>query len=371
MRIADTHAHYDDEAFDADREELLGHALEDGGVQLVVNMGASMEGADRSVKLAQWYDFVYAGCGIHPDEVGVFEEGACSAAGAGSAADADGEADADGAGETGDAANAGSAAGADSAAGAGCATGADSAAGAGRGGGADKGSTPDENRTGLSGRAAWDHLCSLLSQPKVVCVGEIGLDYHWMVQPKEIQQKWFRRQMELAAELHLPVNIHSREAAQDTFDIIKAQYLAEGGTERILSTSAGTAVRVLEKAAVLPGSGTGPAHAGGIIHCYSGSLEMAREYVKMGYHIGIGGVVTFKSAKTLKKVVADIPLEMIVTETDCPYMAPEPHRGTRNDSRNIRYVIETIAALRGMDAGECAEILFRNGHEVYGLQEAD
>lgn len=296
MRIADTHAHYDEEAFDADRDELLRHCLPEGGVCLVVNMGASMEGAENSAALAQKYGYIYAGCGIHPDEVGVFEENP----------------------------------------------------------------------------GAWDRLQDLLQQPKVVCVGEIGLDYHWMVRPKEIQKKWFRRQMQLASELHMPVNIHSREAAQDTFDLIRAQFMAEGGTERILSTSAGTAVRVMENAACLPGSGTGPAagaHSGGIIHCYSGSVEMAREYVKMGWHIGIGGVVTFKSAKTLKKVTADIPLERIVTETDCPYMAPEPHRGTRNDSRNIRYVIETIAALQGIDADACGKVLWKNACEVYRISE--
>ena len=267
MRFCDTHAHYDDEAFDADRARLLGGGLHDEGVEFVVNMGASLEGAERSAELAGRYEEVYAGCGIHPDEVGIFgEEGSSQA---------------------------------------------------------------------LSVMA---RLHSLLEQPKVVCVGEIGLDYHWMVQPKEIQRKWFAAQLHLAAELNLPINVHSREAAQDTFDVIVKHHTRAG---RTLS--------------------------GGIIHCYSGSVEMARAYVKLGYHIGVGGVVTFKNARVLKEVVQTLPLESLVTETDCPYMAPEPVRGTRNDSRNIRYVIAKIAALREMDEEACAAALLKNAKDVYRL----
>ena len=133
----------------------------------------------------------------------------------------------------------------------------------------------------------------------------------------------------------LPVNVHSRDAAQDTFDVIRTEH-------------AGT--------------------TGGIIHCYSGSPEMAREYVKMGYYLGIGGVVTFKNAKTLKQVVREIPLEHLVTETDCPYLAPEPFRGKRNDSRNIRYVIQEIARLKEMEETRTEEILFENARKVYGVR---
>jgi len=180
------------------------------------------------------------------------------------------------------------------------------------------------------------HLEKLCRSPKAVCVGEIGLDYHWMVEEKEAQKRWFREQLRLAYELDLPVNVHSRNAAQDTFDMIRENYDAGHYT-------------------------------GGIIHCYSGSRELAREYVKMGYHLGIGGVITFKNSRTLKKVVEDTPAECLVTETDCPYLSPEPNRGKRNDSRNIRYVIEAIAGLKQMDVLECAEILRRNAHEVYRI----
>ena len=191
---------------------------------------------------------------------------------------------------------------------------------------------PDE--VGDLNEERMEHLKDLCRDPKCVAVGEIGLDYHWMVRPKPEQKTWFIRQLEMAIELGLPVNIHSRDAAQDSFDIMKDHH-------------AGT--------------------TSGIIHCYSGSPEMAAEYVKMGYFLGIGGVVTFRNGKTLKKVVETVPLENLVTETDCPYLAPEPNRGKRNSSLNIPYVIEAIAAIRGMEAEETAQILFENALRVYHL----
>ena len=157
-----------------------------------------------------------------------------------------------------------------------------------------------------------------------------------MVEPKKVQQRWFREQMRLAHELQLPINVHSRDAAQDTYDLIRENYDAGRYT-------------------------------GGIIHCYSGSAELAREYVKMGYQIGIGGVVTFKNAKTLKKVVAETPVEYLVTETDCPYLSPEPYRGKRNDSRNIRFIVEKIAQIKEIDLEACAQRLRQNAHEVYRI----
>lgn len=274
MQIFDTHAHYDDEAFDQDRDLLLGGALAAGGVEHIVNVGASMEGAEASAALARKYPgFVYAAVGIHPDDTGVFE-------------------------------------------------GKETASGL-------QFSHPDD---------ALQHLQDLCSAPGVVCIGEIGLDYHWMVEPKEVQQRWFREQLRLAFSLQLPVNIHSRDAAQDTFDLVRENYDAGRFT-------------------------------GGIIHCYSGREELALEYVKMGYRIGIGGVVTFRNAKTLRRVVSALPLSSLVTETDCPYLAPEPYRGKRNDSRNIRYVIGEIAELKELDPEECARILRGNAYEVYRIRE--
>lgn len=162
---------------------------------------------------------------------------------------------------------------------------------------------------------AW--LTQQTTYEKTVAVGEIGLDYYWDKE-SEIQKQqryWFKRQLALAKEKELPVIIHSRDAAEDTMNIMKEAH-AEG--------------------------------ISGVIHCYSYSPEMAKEYVNMGYYIGVGGVVTFKNARKLVRTVEEIPLEHILLETDCPYMAPEPHRGSRNDSRNIPYVIAKIAEIKGI-----------------------
>lgn len=180
---------------------------------------------------------------------------------------------------------------------------------------------------------AW--LAEQTRHPKTVAVGEIGLDYYWDKEP-EVQEKqriWFARQMELAREAHLPVIIHSRDAAADTMEVMKAVHAEE-----------------------IPG----------VIHCYSYSKEMALEFIKMGYYIGVGGVVTFKNAKKLKETVEAIPLERILIETDCPYMAPEPHRGSRNDSSYLPFVIAKIAELKGVSAEEVERITEANARALFG-----
>ncbi len=250
--IFDTHAHYDSEQFDMDREELL-KSLPEQNVGTVINVGATLEGCRASLELAEKYPYIYAAVGVHPDEVGALNEETFS----------------------------------------------------------------------------W--LRKAAQEPKVVAVGEIGLDYHWNVEPQEVQKQWFIRQLALARELKLPVNIHSRDAAQDTMDIMKEH--AKG--------------------------------LRGIIHCYSYSKEMAEEYVKMGFHIGIGGVVTFKNSKKLKSVASAIPLERIVLETDCPYMAPTPHRGKRNHSGYIDLTAAEIAALRGITKEEVIAATERNAQELF------
>lgn len=175
-----------------------------------------------------------------------------------------------------------------------------------------------------------------LSEPKVVAVGEIGLDYYWDKEPEvqARQREWFRYQLQLAKESALPVSIHSREAAADTMEIMK-EAAADG----------------------IPG----------VIHCYSYSKEQALEYVDMGYYIGVGGVVTFKNARKLKETVEAIPLERILLETDCPYMAPEPYRGKRNQSSYIRYVAEKIAELKAMSQEEVIAVTEKNARDLYGI----
>ena len=252
--IFDTHAHYDDEQFDGDRDELL-KSMPDLGVGTIVNVRATYESCEKVLALAGKYPYVYAAIGVHPDEVGELNE--------------------------------------------------------------DK----------------IQHMKELCRNKKVVAVGEIGLDYYWDNESHEVQQKWFIRQLELAGEVKKPVIIHSREAAADTMYIMKNY--AQG--------------------------------LGGVIHCYSYSREMAEEYVKMGFYIGIGGVVTFKNAKKLKDVATAIPIEKIVLETDCPYMAPEPYRGKRNQSSYIRYVAEKIAELKEMSPEEVIAVTEKNARDLYGI----
>lgn len=171
-------------------------------------------------------------------------------------------------------------------------------------------------------------------EDKILAIGEIGLDYHWMVSPREVQKEWFIRQLELAKEEKLPVVIHSRDAARDTYEIMR------------------------------------DVHAGstnGVLHCYSGSVEMAREYVKLGYYLGIGGVVTFRNAKVLKRVVEEIPLSHMVLETDCPYLSPVPYRGKRNSSDRLTYVADAIASIKGCDREDVEGITWENAHRLYGL----
>lgn len=190
---------------------------------------------------------------------------------------------------------------------------------------------PDE--VGALNEENFSRMEQLLKAEKIVAVGEIGLDYYWDNESHKVQQTWFIRQLELARKLDMPVNIHSREAAADTFDILKKY---------------GQGMKA-------------------IIHCYSYSKEMAEEYVKMGYLIGVGGVVTFKNAKKLKETVKAIPITNIVLETDCPYLAPEPNRGKRNSSLNLLYVARAVAELKGMTEEEVIRITEANARSFYGI----
>ena len=253
--IFETHAHYDDESFNDDREALI-RSLPEKGIGRIINVGASIETTKTTLELAAKYDYIYAAVGVHPSDISGLNE------------------------ET----------------------------------------------------FAW--LKEQASLSKTVAIGEIGLDYYWDKEP-EIQAKqryWFVRQLALAQQADLPVIIHSRDAAEDTMKIMEKAY--EDGIK-------------------------------GVIHCYSYSPEMAQEYVKMGYFIGVGGVVTFKNAKKLVKTVETISLSSIVLETDCPYMAPEPHRGTRNDSRNIPYVIAKIAEIKGVSVEEVEQTTRENAFALF------
>lgn len=189
-----------------------------------------------------------------------------------------------------------------------------------------------ENATDLTPECKLE-LEKLLADGSSVAVGEIGLDYHYDEPGPDLQREIFIYQLELANKFDLPVIIHSRDAAEETMNIIKEH---------------------------LP-------NKRGVIHCFSSSVEIAKEYVKMGFYIGIGGVVTFKNGKKLKEVAAEIPLSSILIETDCPYMAPVPYRGERNDSRFLSYVAEEIASLRGITAEEVINATEQNAKKLFNI----
>lgn len=254
--IFDSHAHYDDEAFDEDRESLLG-SMQENGIGYIVNVGASLRDVEDTVKLTKSYPFIYGAVGIHPDEAGDLNEE----------------------------------------------------------------------------RLLW--LEKLCEEEKIVAVGEIGLDYYWDKESHEVQKEWFARQLALSKKAGLPVIIHSRDAAKDTIDVMKAEHA--GST-------------------------------GGVIHCFSNSREMARDYVNMGYYIGIGGVVTFKNARVMKEVAEYVPLEQILIETDCPYLAPAPNRGKRNSSLFLPYIIEEIARIKGISKELVEEKTCENALKMYQIK---
>ena len=181
-------------------------------------------------------------------------------------------------------------------------------------------------------------LKQLAAEEKVVAIGEIGLDYYWDSTEREDQKYWFKRQLALAQERNLPVVIHSRDAAADTQEIMKEAYAASGKSLT------------------------------GVIHCFSYEAEMAREYVKMGFYLGIGGVATFKNGRKLKEVIEEIPLDKIVLETDCPYLAPVPFRGKRNSSEKLSYVVAAIAELKGVTEDEVERITWENACSLYRLK---
>ena len=255
--IFDTHAHYDDDAFDGDRDKVIDDLIK-SDVRKIVNVGANLATSLNSIELAHKYDFFYAAVGVHPDDAS------------------------------------------------------------------------EVNDEGIA------KIRAMCDDKKVVAVGEIGLDYYWNKDNAEIQKNAFIRQIELAKEMNLPIIVHSREAAKDTMDIL-SEYAA--------------------------------GKVGGVVHCFSYSPEIALEAVKMGFYIGVGGVVTFKNAKKLKETVERIPLEKIVLETDCPYLAPTPFRAKRNSSLYLEYVVDEIALLKGTDAETVKEITYKNALEMYRLSE--
>lgn len=253
--IFETHAHYDDKAFDEDRGNLLSE-LYQNGITTIINVSSDLASINRTLSLTEKYPYIYGAVGVHPSDSGELTE------------------------ET------------------------------------------------------FLELTKACQYEKVVAVGEIGLDYYWQEPEKEIQKKWFERQLLLAQEVSLPVIIHSREAAKDTLDMMRALHAEKSG---------------------------------GVIHCFSYSKEMAAEFLKLDYYFGIGGVVTFQNAKKLREVVAYLPIDKILLETDSPYLAPVPNRGKRNNSGNIPYIAQEIAQIKGVSYEEIIAATRQNSERLFGV----
>lgn len=252
--IYETHTHFDDKAFDNDRDDAIRQAVA-AGVKRFVNVGSSMTSSSTCISLSHTYPEFLAAVGVHPEE---------------------------------------------------CAN------------------LTEDDMTSLEAMA---------KDENVVAIGEIGLDYYWDEPDRDIQKKWFIRQIGLAKSLKLPVIIHSRDAAEDTLNILKDENASE---------------------------------VGGILHCFSYSKEMAKAYIDMGFYIGVGGVVTFKNGRKLKEVVEETPLDRIVTETDSPYMAPVPYRGRRNTSEYLPFIIKEIADIKGVSFEEVSKVTYDNAVRLFG-----
>lgn len=250
--IFDSHAHYNDEQFDIDRDSLLA-SLPEAGIVGIINCGTDVASSLASLKMSEKYPFVYAACGYHPESALVFT---------------------------------------------------------------------DDNLKEIE---------KMLYHEKCVAVGEIGLEYHYDFVPKDVQKYVFEKHLELAVKHDMPVIVHDREAHADTMELLK-KYKPKG-----------------------------------VLHCYSGSAEMAKEILNLGMYIGLGGAVTFKNAVKPVEVAEMLPLDRLLLETDCPYMAPVPKRGKRNNSAYIEYVAEKIAEIKNMSAQEILDITTENTRRLFGI----
>jgi TatD DNase family protein len=253
MELFDSHAHYDDERFDADRDGLLGSMIS-YNVRGIINAGSDAASSKASVELARKYPFIYAAVGIHPHEAVSLDE------------------------------------------------------------------------------SSVNEILKLLNEKKVVAVGEIGLDFFYDNSPRDKQRECFKRFLDIASGRGLPVIAHSREAAAETLEIIKKSEARNG-----------------------------------VIHCFSYDAETALSFIDIGFHIGIGGAVTFKKSDKLREAVAAIPVERLLIETDAPYQTPVPHRGKRNDSRYLPYIVEAVAAIKQKPVEYIAETTRRNAERLFRI----
>ena len=261
MKLFDTHAHYNDEKFNEDMEEVLS-AIKAEGVEKLVCVGYNLEGSKKAAQIAKTHDFVYSACGISPNDIPQSEE------------------------------------------------------------------------------ELWKVLFKITEilkndqlKNKLVAVGEIGLDYYWNKENAQLQKKAFIEQIKIANEFDLPIVIHTREAVMDTIEILKKNTVNNLG----------------------------------IFHCCPLNRELVKEALKLGFYISFAGPVTFKSSKNANEIIQLVPLDRILIETDSPYLSPEPKRGQRNDSRNVKYIAQKIADVKNIPVEEIAKITYDNALRIFKI----
>lgn len=258
MEFFDTHAHYDDEKFKSDREEVLKN-IYNAGVKKCINMGCDVKSSKMAIEIANNHDFIYAAVGLHPEEIPQTEE------------------------------------------------------------------------------ELWNIIAQIkelaIYNKKIVAIGEIGLDYYWRQDNKELQKQAFIKQIELANELKLPVSIHTRDAIDDMIAIIRKYKLEQSG----------------------------------VLHCCPFNRELVRHSLENGLYVGFGGTSTFKSSKNAKEILNMVPNDRILIETDSPYLSPEPKRGTRNNSSNLKYVVEKLAEYKGIEPEQMAKITYDNASRLFKI----
>ncbi len=258
MEFFDTHMHLDDSKFDLDREEVI-HKIWNNSVTKCVNMGCDIKSSKKSIEIAKNHNFIYAACGLHPEEIPQREE------------------------------------------------------------------------------ELWKTISEIkelvIQNEKVIAIGEIGLDYYWRQDNKELQKKAFEKQIELANELKLPVSVHTRDSIDDTIAIIRK-------------------IRIQKS---------------GVLHCCPFNPELVKQGLNAGLYIGFGGTCTFKNSKNAEKIIEMVPLDKILIETDSPYLAPEPLRGTRNDSSNLKYIVQKLAEFKNLLPEQMAKITYQNAETLFCL----
>ena len=267
MELFDSHAHYNDEKFMQDKEQILEKVYKSGVTKLIC-AGYNLEASKEAVEIAKTHNFIYATVGISPNDI------------------------------------------------------------------ENELITKKQEDINQKMQNELSQIEELAKNPKVVAIGEIGLDYYWNKENKEEQKIYFKKQIELANKLNLPIVIHTREAIFDTLNILK--------TELVINK--------------------------GIFHCCPLNLDLIREGLKLGFYISFAGPITFKNSKNAKEAISAVPLDRILIETDSPYLAPEPIRGTRNDSGNVKYMAEKIADVKGIPVEEIAKITYQNAEKIFKLE---